>query len=245
MPERAWRSLGGLFLAGCALALLLSILVLSRARHVPPGTVPIESLLPARFGGWAEVPTRFDVVDPTLTDSDTDTHALYDKVVTRSYRRADGSQVTLTLAYRRLQQQESKIHRPELCYFAQGYALEDKHSATVPTPVAMMPAITFQAAADDRDETVLYWIRIGDTVSTSAWRTRERLFQLSLANIVPDGILVRASVVGDGTVSPGELADRRKLLAEFLGDAVQALRPDQRWMLIGGPAAIEAAQKGV
>ena len=63
-------------------------------------------------------------IDPrSQRPGETDPEAPYDDVLMRSYTNAHGEVVMLALAYGRHQRQEIKIHRPELCYTSQGYAV--------------------------------------------------------------------------------------------------------------------------
>jgi EpsI family protein len=211
----------------------------SQRRFVPPGTAVLDHVLPARFGAWSEVPTAFAPVDPFDTGGEEAAARTYDVVATRTFRREDGTEVMLTFAYGRVQEQESKIHRPELCYFAQGYAIGD--FATM--RVADLPAASFVATSPERSETVVYWIRIGGTISASAWHTRAVLLWLGLRHIVPDGILVRASILAPQAPDGAKLSADRAALADFLTDAALAPRSSQRWMLTGGPLALSAARR--
>jgi EpsI family protein len=75
---------------------------------------------------------------------------------------------------------------------------------------------------------VVYWVRIGDTVSRNPWQTRWYILREGVAGRIPDGILVRTSQVVRS-------ADRKEasvaLQQRFLADLLAALPPAQRALL--------------
>jgi EpsI family protein len=209
-----------------------------RRKFVLPGTVTLDRLLPTRFGPWHEMPTALVPVEPFDRSSDEAAAETYDAIATRTFRDPDGTQVMLTLAYGRLQEQESKIHRPELCYFSQGYQVDNVTKLSVGT----VPAVSFTATAPGRSETVVYWIRVGDTISVSRWQTRAALLRMATRGIVPDGVLVRASIASPSPASPAQLAVNRAKLTSFLSSATGALSPSRSWALRGGSEALANAR---
>src|SRR3981081_4614918 len=104
---------------------------------------------------------------------------LYDQVLMRTYRRqSDGETVMLALAYGRRQAQEFKIHRPELCYYSQGYDVRFVgRSRVLLGPRFGVDSNLLLARNRARYEPVTYWIRVGDRISLSAWETRWLIFK--------------------------------------------------------------------
>ncbi len=64
----------------------------------------------------------------------------YDDVLMRAYGNSQGDIVLLAVAYGRNQRQEVKIHRPDVCYTAQGFQLVER------SPIARCRS-TFTACA--------------------------------------------------------------------------------------------------
>ena len=94
----------------------------------------LAQLVPRSFGEWRELDAPAAAVDPRgQRPGETDSEAPYDDVLMRSYINARGDVVMLALAYGRHQRQEIKIHRPELCYTSQGFAVLRK-SDCQPSP---------------------------------------------------------------------------------------------------------------
>jgi hypothetical protein len=74
----------------------------------------------------------------------------------------------------------------------------------------------------------VYWVRIGDTVSRSAWQTRWYILREGVAGRIPDGILVRTSqVVRSAGQKEASVAVQQRFLTDLLG----ALPPAQRALL--------------
>lgn len=194
---------------------------------------PLADVVPREFAGWRELDGPVTAIDPRgQRPGETDPEAPYDDVLMRSYVNANGDVVMLALAYGRHQRQEIKIHRPELCYTSQGYAVLRKSDATL--SATAVPGARMLVSAPGRSEAVSYWIRIGDLYSTNAWRTRAHIFSEGLQGRVIDGMLVRVSqIVPDaGTVDSAHF----ELQESFLGDLVLAMPADARHLLIGGGA---------
>jgi EpsI family protein len=192
-------------------------------RREPGRDTPrLVALIPERFGGWAAEPTEVLpvlLVPDVLADAEASQSASYDDVLMRTYRRADGARVMVAFAYGRRQTQEIKIHRPELCYYAQGFVV----SALGPRRVQLDPARAVESRAlltvnRARTEIVTYWIRVGERVANDAWDIRWTIFRDGLDGQVPDGLLVRASSLTETRAgAEHELALQHEFLADLYG----------------------------
>ncbi|WP_290970880.1 exosortase B [Herbaspirillum sp.] len=242
-----WRKNIGLFRIGGKAAAVLAVSMataqaVSMALMPSPavaGDVPrFESLVPHRFGQWTEVPSPYLQVDLAVGEEGAaSSEQPYDAVLMKTYRNAAGRQVMLALAYAREQRQEVKIHRPEVCYTAQGFVQLAHDRADFPmaaaVPVAAVSGERFLMRNKDRLEAVSYWIRIGDAFPRGGWQTRVKLFRDGLGGKVPDGILVRASsLVDDSAQAEAAYA----LQQDFLKDFVGGLGPQARALLLTGGA---------
>lgn len=194
-----------------------------------PGEVDLESAIPKAFGEWNYVPSAAMQVNLAIKrDEDDLSDQIYDQVLMRTYRNNKGESVMLALAWGRQQRQEVKIHRPELCYIAQGFTVEanrafDPLGAFGPSGRAMV------ATHPRRVEPVLYWVRIGNTISSSAWQTRLYILREGLSGRIPDGILVRTSQI----VRTSDATSRSHALqSQFLRDLVEALPVETRTLLV-------------
>lgn len=217
-----------LALASCAAARLEPQLEQSRLES------PLAELIPERFGAWeAEAdPVAQVLLVPNAADAPAAQAASYDDVLMRTYRRSDGARVMVALAYGRRQTQELKIHRPELCYYAQGFEVRSLGTRPVRLDDARgVEALTLLAENRSRTEVVTYWIRIGERLANDPWDVRWTIFRDGLSGRVPDGLLVRASSLASSQAS---VEQEVELQHEFLAELYRELSPSARRLLTGG-----------
>jgi EpsI family protein len=210
------------------LAAILSVIA-SPSLQVSRSFISLDDAVPKVFGEWKELPSA--LVQVSLSTG-TDIGYPYDQIVTRVYQNSTGKIVFLSLAWGERQKQEVKIHRPELCYEAQGFVvkrLDNVQFGKLSDSVAVNGKQMF-AVSNNENEAVSYWIRIGDVFSEDAFSTRLHIFQDGLKGIIPDGILVRASMrIRDENESDAAWG----VLSEFLQALVANSPPQAREMLLG------------
>jgi len=226
------------FLAMIAAAGLAAALAPSKV-DLADRSLDLNALVPKQVGRWQDVPSPFVQMDLSPRrdgEEHTTTDRPYDQTVMRTYRRSDGATVMLALAYGSRQLQEVKIHRPELCYAAQGFQVTRAEAGSLDLRAGQRVAITrLLTRGPARMEPVTYWIRIGDEITKSAWQSRLAILREGLRGRVPDGILVRVS-----SAYPRALPDRQdayEIQAEFLRELLSALDPRGQRLLLGGRAA--------
>jgi EpsI family protein len=227
------------FAAACLIALATQAMWVGGQRSVPPAAVKLATLVPPQIGAWRESDGNFAAVDPGDIGEERTAANSYDQIVSRSYIHPDGTEIILTLAYGRVQEQELKIHSPELCYSAQGFLLADDRAIRLDG--GRLPGRTFVATRPERNEIVAYWVRIGDVTTSTSLGVRLALLRLGVRHMVPDGILVRGSIVSAGVPNSKDSRTAEARLADFLDAVVRAVPASQRWILVGGPHAIAAA----
>jgi EpsI family protein len=232
-PAPAWHHLAAL--AAMALAAGLAV-VLAPTRSAAVAAAPdLDALVPTTVGDWREVRSRLVQVDLTPRrdgeEADRTTDEPYDQTVMRTYARADGATVMLALAYGSRQRQEVKIHRPELCYVAQGFAVVRRGAAPIVLEDGRtVTATRLVARSDRRVEPVTYWIRVGNEITTSAVDSRLAILREGLKGRIPDGILVRVSSAHLPSDAAAERAYQNH--QDFLRALVGALEPGARRLLL-------------
>lgn len=200
----------------------------------PPLSQPLAELTPRAFGDWKELPTNNVQVDLVpRKDGQPNKFGPYDDSLLRTYQNSKGQVVMLALAYGRTQRQEVKIHRPELCYVAQGFLAKQLKETNFgnfnnlsSTSVIGKNMI---AEGPDRTEAVSYWIRIGDEYSKNAWQTRLHILKLGLSGNVPDGILVRVSTFLN---NEDNIKDAWVLNSVFMHELVIYASPELKRLLV-------------
>jgi EpsI family protein len=202
---------------------------IAQARLPVPVTPRIKeerftALVPDRVGTFTFNSESGLVLPPSDALSD----RLYDNLVTRTYSNPAGQVVMLLIAYNNKQDGVLQIHRPETCYPAGGYTLTEVAPIDVPMQQqAVLPGQVFGAWSDERNEVVLYWTRVGERFPRRWLDQRWAVAEANLRGIVPDGVLVRVSTIGNdiGRITP--------VLTGFIGDLHRASGDRMRGLLFG------------
>lgn len=182
----------------------------------------LEATVPSAFGNWKSVP-QADTQVSVSQGVDEAYELPYDQTVMRTYVNGSGDMVMLALAWGERQRQDIKVHRPEVCYPAQGYAVLSTQPGVplrVSGRVEPVPTVSLLAGSAGRLEAVRYWIRIGQWYGGDGLKARWYLLQEGLQGRIPDGILVRASQ----RIRSAEDAPRAQAVMEtFLVDLTAAV----------------------
>ena len=198
------------------LAALLAV-KLTPTMHVVNTTPDLDTIIPAEFGEWKQIADPFTQVGLTTGGNDLASQ-LYDKVVMRTYANKNGDRVMLAIAYAREQKQDIKIHRPEVCYVAQGFQLLSKTNNTINVSAAKsIKALRLLVSNQNRYETVSYWVRIGDDYPANGMSARLKILRDGLKGKVLDGVLVRASTaISDPSATETAYKKQEAFLVELV-----------------------------
>lgn len=220
-----------------AMGLLLYAMVLSALGFVLQprlvdtgiGQAQLDAMLPRQFGDWQ----MLDVQNNLVTMDNPQAASFeqpYDAQVMRTYRNSQGEYMMLAVAYGRNQRQDIKIHRPEVCYSASGRQVQfvQPHGFTLTSaagvPVTGKKMLTLNQG-NNMHEAVSYWIRIGDTFSSSGWAQRWHILKEGVKGRRTDGVLVRFSQ----TLAPDADAQASfRLQDQFAQELYNALSPQGR-----------------
>ncbi|MBE2260105.1 MAG: EpsI family protein [Rhodobacteraceae bacterium] len=187
--------------------------------------VDLEAMIPRSFGEWREDTLRsLHIVDPQQKEM---LDKIYNQLLTRTYINVQGYRVMLSIAYGSDQSDTMQVHRPELCYPAQGFTLHEKNVESLALHVGNLPITRIATSLGPRQEPVSYWITIGDRAVRSG--VEKKLVEMSygLAGKIPDGILVRVSSIDDDKLRAYEMHDR------FSKQMLEALAPEAQQRLAG------------
>ena len=232
MSSRRNVLIGGVCLAGAGASYAMT----PRRRVSLIGQAKLASLAPSTFEGWMSRDVS-DLVAPATDGSLMS--KLYAQTVERVYsRNGSGLEVMMLLAQGNAQTNDLQLHRPEVCYQAFGFHLLDNH----PTRLALngrasIPGRQIIARAQDRQENILYWTRMGEFLPDSGTQQRLDRVKLALHGDIADGLLARFSTVGKDNAQAFET------LRSFIPAFLEAVSPNSRAALIGTEAAhsLEAA----
>lgn len=189
------------------------------------GRFDLDARIPSEFGDWKIDPT----VVPLQVDPDTQArlNRIYNQTLSRTYINRDGDRVMLSLAYGGDQSDSMGIHKPEVCYVAQGFDLRRNEVGEVSTAHGKLPVRQLLAVAGARSEPITYWITIGDKITRPGIDQRLQELKIGLTGVVPDGMLVRVSTIDTDT------SHAYGVQAEFIRALMERLPAADRARLIG------------
>ncbi|UTY55789.1 exosortase-associated protein EpsI, B-type [Massilia sp. erpn] len=186
----------------------------------------LETMIPAQFGDW-KIDTS---IVPLQVDPDTQARLdqLYNQTLARTYVNRDGRRIMLSLAYGGDQDDNTGLHRPEICYAAQGFELKRNVGADFATAYGTLPIRRLMAVSGARNEPITYWVTVGGHAVQAGWEQKWNQWKLGLSGVVPDGMLVRVSSLDT------DVEGAYRLQEQFIVTLLGALEPQARTRLTGG-----------
>ncbi|PHV27021.1 EpsI family protein [Janthinobacterium sp. BJB426] len=214
-------------------ALLLGAAILSHG--VAPGvkmadqrpSFSLEAAIPQAFGDW-----RVDSsIVPLQVDPETQErlNKIYNQTLSRTYINAHGERVMLSIAYGGDQSDNMGVHKPEVCYAAQGFQVERDEYGELASAYGSLPVKRLLAVNGNRSEPITYWITIGDKISKVGMQQRLEQLRYGLTGTVADAMLFRVSSIDT------DLPRAYRLQADFVNGLLASMPPAQRSRLIGAP----------
>ncbi|WP_338758403.1 exosortase-associated protein EpsI, B-type [Massilia sp. METH4] len=185
----------------------------------------LEQMIPSQFGQW-QVDTT---IVPLKLDPETEAklNKLYNQTVTRTYVNQNGDRVMLSIAYGGDQSEGLGVHKPEVCYVAQGFDMRTNKPGQLNTQYGNLPVRRLMAVAGERHEPITYWLTIGNKIALSGLDSRLTMLRYGLGGVIPDGMLVRVSAIDRDAEHSYRVQDR------FVQDMLTAVSPEARNRLIG------------
>jgi EpsI family protein len=214
-------------LVGAAMVLAVG---LSFAIEPPKGgkadSVDLKKVVPEAFGEWSLDPQMALVV--ASPDVEAKLAKVYQQTLSRTYMNPKGERMMLSIAYTGDIDQQMDVHRPELCYPAQGFDIVAKtQDAKVATPAGELPVKQLVARHGMRVEPITYWITVGDTTATKGWERKLVKLRYGLTGQIPEGMLVRVS-----SISP-QPASAYQHQNEFIKGMLGAIDEKDRKRFVG------------
>jgi EpsI family protein len=187
--------------------------------------IDLERMLPKQFGVW-----RVDEsVVPVQVSADVQAklNKIYNQTLTRTYVNDQGKRVMLSIAYGGDQSDAMQVHKPEVCYPAQGFQVIKQYQDILDLGSVRIPVKRLVAANGARIEPITYWITVGDVVAMSGWKRKIAQLRYGFTGKIPDGLLFRVS-----TISRDEEA-AFQIQAEFSKSLIASMDSFARQRLIG------------
>jgi EpsI family protein len=221
--------LRGFFAGACVFwcAVVVTALVLSHRVDFESKVQvePLASAVPEAFGDWQGASSTTSIVNPQLQES---LMKAYDDTLNRGYvNRITGQYVMLSIAYGRNQSHATQVHKPEVCYPAQGFRIDSVRRADFRVVDATIPVTTLHATLGPRSEYIAYWIVYGNAIIRGALQQNLRRALLAVQGVAQDGLLFRVSDLS------GDEGASMQLLREFSNELVGAMSPAARARFVG------------
>lgn len=190
--------------------------------------VDLELLIPRQFGEWREAQFgSAQIVDPqqkAVIDK------IYNQTLTRTYVNPRGYAIMLSLAYGSDQSDSLQLHKPEVCYPAQGFQVDSRQVGALVLPVGTIPATRLMTTLGPRKEPVTYWTTVGDEVIVGGLQKKLVEMRFGFSGRIPDGMLIRISSIDGNKERAFEFHQ------QFAEAMVGAVATDQRRRLVGALA---------
>jgi len=187
--------------------------------------IDLEVMIPRAFGEWREEKqASVQIVDPRQKEL---LDKIYSQLLTRTYVNPGGYHIMLSIAYGSDQSGSLQVHKPEVCYPAQGFTLQKREGSALATAGGAIPVTRILTNLGPRVEPVTYWITVGDRVVTGG--IQKKLIEMSygFSGKIPDGTLIRVSSID-------AIADRAyEIQNRFAAELLGALAPEHRQRFTG------------
>lgn len=184
----------------------------------------LEEIVPESFGNWrVEKNMGGGVVNPQTEEF---LKTIYDETLSRTYINAEGKRIMLSLAFGADQTKATQVHRPEVCYPAQGFQIKSSQKVLLPVESGL-PAMRLVAVAGQRVEPITYWIVVGDSVVRGSVEQKIAIIKHGMNGVIPHGLLFRVSTIGS------DFDNQFSIQQQFATDLHHALSDDAKKRLYG------------
>lgn len=190
------------------------------------GKPDLEALFPKQFGVW-----RLDANVPVILpapDVQARLDAIYNQVLSRTYVNDRGQRVMLSVAYGGDQSDGTRIHRPEVCYPAQGFQILSNKVDHIDLPGhEPLKVRHLESKLEQRFEPITYWVVVGDSAVVSSSEQKLAQLRYGLRGVIPDGMLVRVSSIDPDTRRALDLQQ------QYISDLARFLTPQASQRVFG------------
>ena len=188
----------------------------------------LTTLVPQSFGNW-RVDSSVIPIEPS-PDLKAVIEKLYQQTLSRSYVNSNGDKVMLSIAYGGDQSRSLAVHKPEVCYTAQGFLIVKEGLDEMVSRFGAIPVKRLVAEMGSRTEPITYWITTGDRVTRDGFAWRLTQLRYGLTGAIPDGLLFRVSTISKDDRASYAVQDK------FSNDLLTTLDVKDRGRLIGNLA---------
>ncbi len=191
----------------------------------------LVSMFPAEFGNW-KIDPNTPVVVPS-PDVQATINKIYNSVLARTYVNDQGLRLMLSVAYGGDKGEGGmSIHRPEICYPAQGFRIKASSVGNITLRGKQLPVRRLLTQLGGRVEPLTYWVLVGDEAVDSGTAQKIIEMRYGLRNLIPDGYLVRVSAIDSDA---NQAWSNQEI---FLRELVAAMSPTAAEAILGRPPQV-------
>jgi EpsI family protein len=192
--------------------------------------ISLEAMIPKQFGQWK----LDETVDPTIFGPivQAEIDKIYMQMLGRTYINSTGERIMLMVTYGGDQSYSMQVHRPEMCYPAQGFQIGSISKGFIDADGVKLPVMKLVATQGPRIEPITYWVMIGESAVRGNLEQHLARVKYGLTGQIPSGMLIRVS-----TISANE-AQSYRAEEQFVRDMLRAVPAQYRKMLIGASQAL-------
>jgi EpsI family protein len=190
----------------------------------PRTSLPEE--LPTKFKRWRKLEADgARVADPAQAAV---LDYLYSETLSANYVDGANRLAMLSIAYGRDQSDGHDVHKPDLCYPAQGFRVIEQRDLSVALDERRSIVVRYMTTRHgERVEPLIYWTTVGDFLYQSRLEKKLIGIRYSAANLVPDGMVVRVSTLEK------DPAIALNVLTDFVRDWYEAMPAQRRGRYFG------------
>ncbi len=182
----------------------------------------VQRNIPDQVGQWRSLDNLQSDTNPELANQ---LSQLYSEIISKTYQDGQGNTLMLLIAYGTVQDNINHVHRPEICYPAQGFTVPELFKTTIPSTWGNLPVMRMEADKPGRDEWVTYWIRVGNDMTRGMLEQNLAQLKYGLLGQISDGLLFRVSIIRQGKSAFGMEDQFIRQLLTTLTDQ------DRRWLI--------------
>jgi EpsI family protein len=188
--------------------------------------VDLEVMVPKGFGEWHVI--NHDAVVIANPQQQEVLNRIYSQTLSRTYVNLQGYRVMLSVAYGDNQHDAVQLHRPEVCYPAQGFQLASNNKGVLRVSFGTIPVRRLETSlGQQRMEPITYWTMIGSSVTLGGFDKKIAEIGYGIRGEIPDGLLFRISSIDQST------PNAYRLHQQFVEDLLGAVTSDVRKTLSG------------
>jgi EpsI family protein len=134
----------------------------------------------------------------------------------------------LSIAYGKDQSDGHDVHKPDLCYPAQGFTVIEQRELPIVLDAHRKIIVKYmKTQKGQRVEPLVYWTTAGNFVYRTKLQKKIIGFRYSRKNLIPDGMVIRISTLEDDS------AVALELISNFIQDFYNSMPEEQRSRYFG------------